>query len=282
VDAIVAELARHGRAKRAKAVERGVARAQGKDSLRALSKLTERSNGTLRIASRPPLLVPIEELLDGAAAEAVVQDMRKLLRTYARSLRSDRRRLLDDYRYVHLARKVVGVGSVGTRAWVVLLVGRDGQDPLFLQVKEAGQSVLESYAGRDATRNHGQRVVQGQWLMQAASDIFLGWLRAPGPDGRPRDFYVRQLWDWKASADVEGMSAADRTTYGSLCGWTLARAHARSGDRVAIAGYLGSSTSFDRAVTEFAEAYADQNERDYAALTDAARSGKLPLEEAVA
>ena len=278
-DAIIAEMTRRGGSRQAKALQKGVARAQGKDSLRALSKLTEQNNGTLRIASRPPLLVPVEELMAGTAGEAVVQEMQKLLDRYGRSLRSDRRRLLDGYRYVHMARKVVGVGSVGTRAWVVLLAGRDGQDPLFLQVKEAGPSVLESYAGRDRARNHGQRVVQGQWLMQAASDIFLGWLRAPGAEGEDRDFYVRQLWDWKASPDVERMSASDLNTYGQLCGWTLARAHARSGDRVAIAAYLGSGPGFDRALTTFAETYADQNEHDYAALTEAARSGKLALEE---
>jgi uncharacterized protein (DUF2252 family) len=280
-DLILAKLERERHAKRAKAVRKGVERAQGKDSLRALSKLCERDNGSLRIASRPPLLVPIEELLPGERGEDTVEQMRKLLARYARSLRSDRRRLLESYRYVHMARKVVGVGSVGTRAWVVLLAARDGRDPLFLQVKEAGRSVLESYAGRDHTRNHGQRVVQGQWLMQAASDIFLGWLRAPAADQRDRDFYVRQLWDWKASADVGSMSAWGLTTYGRLCGWTLARAHARSGDRVAIAGYLGSGDAFDRALTTFAETYADQNERDFAALTEAARTGKLTLEGAV-
>jgi len=179
-----------------------------------------------------------------------------------------------------MARKVVGVGSVGTRAWVVLLAGRDDDDPLFLQVKEAGPSVLAPYTGRDPAPNQGQRVVQGQWLMQATSDILLGWLRAVGIDQEQRDFYVRQLWDWKASADVERMTQDGLTVYGEICGWTLARAHARSGDRVAIGAYLGSGPTFDRALAEFAEAYADQNERDHAAVAEAADSGRIAVDEA--
>jgi len=180
-----------------------------------------------------------------------------------------------------MARRVGGVGSVGTRTWIVLLTGRDGDDPLFLQVKQAGPSVLERYAGRDPARNHGQRVVQGQRLMQVDTDIFLGWLRATWTDDTPRDYYVRQLWDWKLGAEVELMSPARLTVYGTLCGWTLARAHARSGDRIAIAAYLGSGKAFDRAVAAFAETYADQNERDHAGLEEAARAGRIAAERGV-
>ena len=258
---------------------RRVAGARGKDNLRALSKLTQTVDGTLRIASRPPLLVPIEELLPG---EDVEPAMLGLLRAYRRSLPVHRRRLLEGYRYVHIARRVGGVGSVGTRSWLVLLIGRDTDDPLFLQVKEAVPSVLQRYAGAEgARRNHGQRVVQGQRLMQVDGDIFLGWLRATWADRTPRDYYVRQLWDWKVGVDVEQMSPARLTVYGTLCAWTLARAHARSGDRVAIASYLGSGTAFDRALAAFAEAYADQNERDYAAVEAAAREGRVVAERGI-
>jgi uncharacterized protein (DUF2252 family) len=215
----------------------------------------------------------VEELTGSAEADALEATMQGLLATYGRSLRADRRALLRRHRYVHLARKVVGVGSVGTRAWIVLLVGRDGSDPLFLQVKEAEASVLEPYAGAARQRNHGQRVVEGQWVMQAASDIFLGWLRADGLDGKSRDFYVRQLWDWKVSAELETMRPAAMHAYGRLCGWTLARAHARSGDSIAIGSYLGSGEAFDRAMEAFADVYADQNERDYAAVASAATNG---------
>ena len=207
--------------------------------------------------------------------------MRALLRDYRRSLPVERRQLLESYRYAHMARRVGGVGSVGTRAWIVLLIGRDGDDPLFLQVKQAGPSVLERYAGRSVTRNHGQRVVQGQRLMQVDGDIFLGWLRAMWADEAPRDYYVRQLWDWKIGAEVELMSAARLTVYVTLCAWTLARAHARTGDRIAIAAYLGSGTRFDRALAVFAEAYADQTERDHAALEQAVRDGRMAAERGV-
>jgi uncharacterized protein (DUF2252 family) len=252
-----------------------IEKARAKDHRRAFSKLTVVVDGRPRIISDPPLITPIEELLPGAQAGAVEAEVQQLLRRYRTSLQSDRRRLLDGYRYGHLARKVVGVGSVGTRAWIVLLLGRDDQDPLFLQVKEAQASVLEPYAGPARQTNHGRRVVEGQRLMQASSDIFLGWLRAAGLDGQRRDHYVRQLWDWKVSADLESMRPSVMTAYGHLCGWTLARAHARSGDRIAIAAYLGSGEAFDRAIAEFAVAYADQNERDARALTDAVASGAL-------
>jgi uncharacterized protein (DUF2252 family) len=268
-----------GRAR--KDLTREVSKAQGKDHLRAVSKLTERVDGELRIVSKPPLIIPIEELAGDVDRERIVGEMRVLLSKYRRTLKSDRRELMDRYRYVHMARKVVGVGSVGTRAWVVLLLGRDADDPLFMQVKEAGPSVLAPYVGRDPAPNQGQRVVQGQWLMQATSDILLGWLRTVGIDQEQRDFYVRQLWDWKTSADVERMTRERLTIYGGMCGWTLARAHARSGDRVAIGAYLGSGPTFDSALAEFAERYADQNERDYAALAKAAETGRIAVEAGV-
>jgi uncharacterized protein (DUF2252 family) len=264
-----------------KAFKRRVAGARAKDHLRAMSKLAELVDGEPRIVSRAPRIVPVEELFPAAAVDDVEEQIRSLLRAYRRSLPVGRRRLLEGYRYRHLARRVGGVGSVGTRTWIVLLTGRDVDDPLFLQVKEAGPSVLEPYAGRDPARNHGQRVVQGQRLMQVDTDIFLGWLRATWADDTPRDYYVRQLWDWKLGAEVELMSPARLTAYGALCAWTLARAHARSGDRIAIAAYLGSGKPFDRAIAAFAETYADQNERDHAALEEAARAGRIAAEPGV-
>jgi uncharacterized protein (DUF2252 family) len=201
--------------------------------------------------------------------------MHDLIRSYRRSLPSDRKHLLEDFRFAHLARKVVGVGSVGTRAWIALMLGRDDQDPLFLQAKEAQASVLEPFVGKSRYANHGQRVVEGQRLMQAASDIFLGWDRLTGIDGVARDFYVRQLRDWKGSWAPEAMVPQVMAVYGRMCAWTLARAHARSGDRIAIASYLGGSDTFDRAIVSFAEAYADQNDKDYAALETAVKTGKV-------
>jgi uncharacterized protein (DUF2252 family) len=264
-----------------RAFERRVAGARAKDHLRAMSKLAQRIDGEPRIVSRPPRIVPVEEVFPATAAEDVEEQMRSLLRAYRRSLPVERRHLVEGYRYRHMARRVGGVGSVGTRTWIVLLTGRDGDDPLFLQVKEAGPSVLEPYTARDRARNHGQRVVQGQRLMQVDTDIFLGWLRATGIDDTARDYYVRQLWDWKLGAEVELMSPARLTVFGSLCGWTLARAHARSGDRVAIGAYLGSGKAFDRAIGAFAETYADQNERDHAELEEAARAGRIAAERGV-
>jgi uncharacterized protein (DUF2252 family) len=204
-----------------------------------------------------------------------------MIATYSRSLPRDRRTLLESYRYVHAARKVVGVGSVGTRAWIVLLLGHDESDPLFLQFKEAQPSVLEPFLGKSAFEQHGQRVVEGQRMMQAASDIMLGWERVETIDGETKDFYIRQLWDAKAAAEIELMSAAGLRAYGRACGWTLARAHARSGDRVAIAAYLGSSDVFDRAMATFAETYADQNALDYSALRDAVASGVVAAKTGV-
>jgi uncharacterized protein (DUF2252 family) len=260
--------------------ERNVAKARTKDSLRAFSKLTRELDGEPRIVSDPPLIVPLEELFadEGEDAEGRV---REVLAGYRLTLADDRRHLFDQYRHLHTARKVVGVGSVGTRAYVALFVGRDDGDPLFLQAKEAEASVLEPYAGASDYDHHGQRVVEGQRLMQAASDIFLGWLTATGPDGERRNFYLRQLWDEKGSARVDVMDPREMTAYARVCGSTLARAHARSGDRIAIAGYLGRGDVFDRAIADFGETYADQNERDYAALRDAVASGRVTAREGV-
>jgi uncharacterized protein (DUF2252 family) len=258
-----------------KAFERLVAKARRKDRLRAFSKLTHRVDGELRIASDPPVLVPLEEMFSGKQLEQADAGIRNVIEGYRESLSPDHRHLLDTYRYVHTARKVVGVGSVGTRAWIALFVGRDESDPLFLQVKEAQPSVLEPYTAPTEFPHQGQRVVAGQRLTQAASGIFLGWLTGTGPDGKSRDFYVRQLWDQKGSAAVETMSPARMTAYAELCGTILARAHARSGDRMAIAAYLGGGDRFDRAIASFAAAYADQNERDYAALVDAVAEGRV-------
>lgn len=258
--------------KQRKRFERDVAKARGKDSLRAFARLTEVVDGRPRIAADPPLIVPVEEL---AGTDDLEQQIRSILRSYRRTLPRDRRRLLERFRYAHAARKVVGVGSVGTRAWIVLLLGAGDHDPLFLQFKEAQASVLEPFLGAGEFRNHGQRVVEGQRLMQSASDILLGWLRVSGFDGEDRDFYIRQLWDQKGSVVIETLDAGAMDAYGRLCGWTLAHAHARSGDAAAIAAYLGSSGKFDRALAAFADAYADQNERDYAALRAAVASGRV-------
>lgn len=258
--------------KQRKRFERDVAKARGKDSLRAFARLTEVVDGRPRIAADPPLIVPVEEL---AGTDDLEQQIRSILRSYRRTLPRDRRRLLERFRYAHAARKVVGVGSVGTRAWIVLLLGAGDHDPLFLQFKEAQASVLEPFLGAGEFRNHGQRVVEGQRLMQSASDILLGWLRVSGFDGEDRDFYIRQLWDQKGSVVIETLDAGAMDAYGRLCGWTLAHAHARSGDAAAIAAYLGSSGKFDRALAAFADAYADQNERDYAALQAAVASGPV-------
>jgi uncharacterized protein (DUF2252 family) len=250
-----------------KRFEKNLAKAQSKDNMRAFAKLTTRVDGEYRIKSDPPLIVSLSDLLQGAGEE---DDLRawlaERLRSYRRSLQPDRRRLLESYRLVDFARKVVGVGSVGTRCWIALMLGRDDADPLFLQIKEAEASVLEPHAGRSGFANHGQRVVEGQRLLQASSDILLGWIKTTGIDGVARDYYVRQLWDWKFSADIESMAPAILDLYGRLCGWTLARGHARSGDRIAIGAYLGSGDTFDKAISEFAAAYADQNDRDYEAV----------------
>jgi uncharacterized protein (DUF2252 family) len=263
--------------KEAATFRRNLEKTRAKDRMRALSKLTREVDGELRLVSEPPLIIPIDELVDeDADVEAAVL---KIIADYRDTLPEDRRVLLDGYRFVDAALKVVGVGSVGTRAFVVLMLGRDSGDPLFLQAKEAQRSVLEPYAERCAFENQGERVVQGQRLTQAASDILLGWVKATGIDGKQRDFYVRQLWDQKGSAKVEGMAASALATYAEICGTTLAHAHARSGDRIAIASYLGKGDTFDKAIAAFAETYADQNERDYEALKAAADAGKIEVAE---
>ena len=262
--------------KQAKRTQENVVKAQAKDSLRALAKLTEVVDGEPRIVSDPPLIVPIEEVAAGAGADAeqIEEYVQGVLSSYRETLTDDHRRLLERFRYAHAARKVVGVGSVGSRAWIALLLGRDVDDPLFLQIKQADRSVLEPFLGETEFSNHGRRVVAGQRLMQAASDIMLGWTRVD-QFGVQADFYVRQLWDGKGSADIDLLNPRALTFYAHLCGSTLARAHARSGDAIAIASYLGTGDAFDRALASFAEIYADQNERDYSALREAVESGRL-------
>jgi uncharacterized protein (DUF2252 family) len=262
------------KAKRFKKAEGLLAKAHTKDSTLALRKLTTVTDGQRRIISAPPMIMPIEDVFADVQAGAIYQEIRTVLGKYRRTLQSDRRHLLEQFTLVQVARKVVGVGSVGTRAWILLMDAGDGTEPLFLQAKEAQPSVLAEFCGRSQYSNQGERVVAGQHLMQAESDIFLGWTRAAGPDTVNRDFYVRQLKDWKWSAPIELMVPAGMAVYAGLCGWTLARAHARSGDRVALAAYLGGSDRFDHAIADFAETYADQNERDYAALQDAIKDGR--------
>lgn len=262
--------------------EKIVAKAKTRDHLQAFSKLVTvagSASGEPRFVSDPPLLVPVGELLPDGAAHLLEDQVRAALRGYRSTLVSDRRHLLDEFRFVDLARKVVGVGSVGTRAWVALLLGRDAGDPLILQIKEAEPSALAPYTRRSAFVNEGQRVVSGQRLMQASSDIFLGWHWYADADGQRRDCYVRQLRDWKGSVEVEQMDPAAMTAYGQLCAWTLARAHARSGDRIAIAAYVGGGPVLDRALADFATAYADQNERDFATLRASAAAGKIKVDE---
>jgi uncharacterized protein (DUF2252 family) len=258
-----------------KKLSQTLTKARTRDSLQAFEKLAEVVDGELRIAAAPPVITPIKDLLPGLEGEPVENLIRDLIEGYGTSLQSDRQHLLEQFTMVDMARKVVGVGSVGTRCWIVLMLGRDGADPLFLQAKEASASVLEPHAGPSQYGTQGERVVAGQRLMQAASDIFLGWERVRGLDGRQRDFYVRQLRDWKGVVEPSMMVPLGMGVFGELCGATLARAHARSGDRIGIAAYLGGGDVFDRAVADFAETYADQNERDHRALVDAVASGRV-------
>ena len=269
------------KARQRKAVDKGLAKARTKDSMQAVDKLTHMVDGRPRIVADPPLIVPADQLIpdeiDRKRFEGLISD---LVAGYRRTMETDRRYLLEQYEFCDMAHKVVGVGSVGTRCWIVLMLGRDTGDPLFLQVKEAQDSVLCRYVGSSKFSNQGQRVVAGQRLMQDSSDIFLGWQRvAIGAENNGhRDFYVRQLRDWKFSLDYEAMVPRGMRLYGQLCGWTLARAHARSGDRIAIASYLGSSDTFDQAITQFATAYAGQNEKDHQALLAAVKSGRIMAE----
>jgi len=254
---------------------KSLAKARSRDSMQAFSKLCRIVGGTPRIVSDPPLTVPLFELYPQIEAEEAQRSLLGVIRGYRGTLSKDRQHLLEGYRFMELARKVVGVGSVGMRAWILLFLGRDSSDPLFLQAKEAEASVLEQFAGWSEYSNNGERVVAGQRLMQAASDIFLGWQRIRDVDGKQHDYYVRQLRDWKWAPDVGSMPVSAMTIWGRLCAWTLAHAHARSGDCLAIHAYLGRSGAFDRAVASFAEVYADQNERDYAAFAKAVKAGRI-------
>jgi uncharacterized protein (DUF2252 family) len=257
-----------------KSTEAAMAKARTRDSTQALNKLTTIMDGQHHMVSDPPLIVPVEELFDDLQSDEIYDELRELVAKYSRTLQSDRRFLLERFTLVQAARKAVGVGSVGTRVWILLLVAGDGVEPLFLQAKQAQPSVLAGFAGRSKISNEGRRVVEGQHLMQASSDIFLGWQRVAGRDGVDRDYYVRQLRDWKFSMPIERMIPSGMAVYAGVCGWTLARAHARAGDRVALAAYLGGSDKFDNAIAEFAEIYADQNEKDHAALAAAVQSGR--------
>jgi uncharacterized protein (DUF2252 family) len=280
VEALLARVQKEARQKRlsakeARATERDIAKARTRDSRRVFARRVSEVGGELRIVADPPLIVPIEDMIvPGTEWESPEPLIEKLLRSYRRTL-AHQHHPIEQYRYVHVARKVVGVGSVGTRAFILLMLCRDSDDPLFLQVKEAQPSVLERFAGKSGFANHGQRVVVGQRLLQAASDIFLGWQRIRGIDGQTRDYYVRQLHDWKGSAEIDHLRVRGATLYARICGATLARAHARSGDQIAISSYLGGSDAFDRALADFSAAYADQNERDYEALVKAEKSGRI-------
>ena len=281
IEAVLAEHGPRSNGPGDPSLDERIAKARAKDSLRALTKLTAVVEGRRRFLRDPPLLVPLEDVLAPEDAERAAQMLRGCLRGYRSSLPAPQRALLDRFRVADMAHKVVGVGSVGARAWVVLLLGRDEGDPLVLQVKEAQPSVLEAHLGASAYNRHGRRVVEGQRLIQASSDILLGWLTAEGLDGVERDYYVRQLWDAKGSADLERISAERFCTYAQLCGTALARAHARSGDPIALAGYLGRSDTFDRALHEFARRYADRNAEDFAALEAAADDGRIPATDVV-
>jgi uncharacterized protein (DUF2252 family) len=276
IESFIQEYSAQFKTKLVSRAEKNVAKARTRDSMSAFKKLTEVVDGKVRIVDQSPLIVPIEKLAAGQDIDAVFEELRQLIRMYRETLEFDRRVLIEEFDLRDVARKVVGVGSVGTRAWIALFMGRDGTDPLFMQIKEAEASVLEPFLGASEFANHGQRVVTGQRVMQAVSDIFLGWLHNPeGMDGKGRDFYVRQLKDWKASAEIEGMVPEGMAAYGRMCGWTLARAHSRSGDRIAIASYLGSGNAFDTAILEFSRAYAAQNDRDYKELADAVKAGRV-------
>jgi uncharacterized protein (DUF2252 family) len=280
VDELRAQFDAQLKQRQRKRVDKDLAQARTHDSMQEVAKLTRLVEGRPRIISDPPLIVPIDELLPRHEDTAKFKSQAlALIAKYRRTLETDRRFLLESFEYADTARKVVGVGSVGTRCWIVLMLGRDEADPLFLQVKEAQASVLSRFVGASKYTNMGQRVVAGQRLMQASSDIFLGWERTEvGLDGQQRDFYVRQLRDWKYSIPVETLLPSAMRVYGEACGWALARAHACSGDRIAIAAYLGGSDVFDKAITQFAAAYADQNERDHKSLLDAVATGRLTAE----
>jgi uncharacterized protein (DUF2252 family) len=277
IESLLAERAAQFRPGTVRRAGKALAKARTRDSMTAFSKLTRAVDGEVQIVDQSPLIVPLAQLAPGGERDQLLETLRALVRRYRDSLDPDRRVLLEQFHLTDFARKVVGVGSVGTRAWIALLLGRDGNDPLFLQLKEAEASVLEEFLGPSRFENHGQRVVTGQRLMQATSDIFLGWLHVDSSpvDAQPRDFYGRQLKDWKGSAEIDHMDPERMAIYGKLCGWTLARAHARTGDRIAIAAYLGNGPKFDRAILGFSNAYAEQNDRDYQQLVEAVNSGRI-------
>jgi len=258
--------------------EQAIAKARQRDSMHAFERLTELVRGKRRIISRPPLLVPARELVNPAERQQVEHELMDAIDHYTHTLAHDRQTLFREFRFVELAHRVVGVGSVGTRCWIALFVGIDSNDPLVLQIKEAQPSVLERFAGPSTFHNQGERVVMGQRLMQAHSDILLGWTTAIDDDGVSRDYHLRQLRDWKGSFPIEEMGPPAMTAYARMCAWTLARAHARSSDRVAIAAYMGSGDVFDRALVKFARAYADQTERDHEALLAAIKKGRIVAE----
>ncbi len=264
----------------AKAARKAAKKAHTRDSMQALSKLGELVDGRYRIVSQPPIVVPMRDLegMYGISADQFEHAIHEQFRAYRATLQDDRRHLLEKFQIIDMARKVVGVGSVGTRAFIVLLQGRDQNDPLFLQVKEATASVLEDHLPKSRYKQPGERVVKGQRLMQAASDIYLGWTKG---EQENRYLYWRQLRDMKGSAEVESLTPAALGFYARQCAWTLARAHARSGDPIAITAYLGKGDAFDKAIVDFSERYADQNERDYEAFTDAVRAGRLEAIEGV-
>jgi uncharacterized protein (DUF2252 family) len=288
IQGIVESLQRHAassgskaEAHMAAAATRATSKAMTKDSMRAVNKLTRVVDGRRVIVSDPPLVSTLDDLFPGGDYDQHEELFRDVIRKYRQSLPTDRRHLLEQYKFSQLARKVVGVGSVGTRCWIILMHGPRHDDVLFLQAKEAEASVLERFTKKSQYANHGARVVAGQRLMQASSDILLGWQRSVGVDGVPRDYYVRQLQDWKGSIDTDDAIPEGMKVYGELCAHTLARAHARSGDRIAIAAYLGNNATFDKALSRFAESYADQNERDYEAFAAACKSGRLHAEMGV-
>ena len=284
VDTLLAKVATDIDVKSKKAADKVVAKAKAKDSARAIAKLTEVVDGKLRIASDPPVVIPMRELIAYEQGDEALERfdelsiehlMSAVLAEYRSTLDPHKRQLVNEYTAVDVAHKVVGVGSVGTRAWIVVMQGADESDPLVLQVKEAQESVLERFVGKSKYRQHGQRVVEGQRAMQTASDMLLGWCRLPGEDGKKKDYYVRQLWDGKGSIDLSLLSAKQLETLAKACGWTLAHAHARTGDRFAISAYLGKSDKFDKAIADFADAYAYQNEADYQRFMEAYEAGKL-------
>ncbi len=281
VDQVLPEIKAQIHPKRAKELDEALSKSRTRDSMQAFTKLTEEVDGEPRIVSRPPLIVPLNELLTGPERDAVEQGLIAIVGSYPKTLETDRRHLLGGFRFVEVARKVVGVGSVGAQAWIVLMLGIDDHDPLILQAKEADESVVERFAGKSGYANHGQRVVAGQRLMQATSDIFLGWDRIIDIDGTHHDYYLRQFRDWKGSVEIDSLRPAALAIYARLCGGTLARAHARSGDRVALASYLGKSEAFDHAIAEFSMTYADQNQRDYEALQAAIKQGTIKAETGI-